>query len=335
MELQSPQQGAGEAESRPMTPSYDSPYYHGPDDVNPDNATTRGVNTPIPSRPRGGSPGYTSHVRSASGTIWDGSPSPLPQPQVRRSNKPRPSSAISFPDYRALEYGSPAVFPDRWSYDRKRMPSPSPPRAPSAPSSRPGTPAVSDYGDISDTGFSRPASTFVGSRSSSRRPSLGPSSSVELTDINPSAATSSTPTVKVMPPPPPVYGDSQDKPQLSPHFQRSYHFLTDEEMEMLSRPPPTQPPMTASSLPPPPSPSFDKQESILPNPANNGRRNHPGRNGGGGGGEIKVKPGCTGMCHIAPAQAVLGKFGAWLMGVVLPVSFGLLTGCIASMLPGR
>ncbi|KAL2196618.1 hypothetical protein P885DRAFT_78344 [Corynascus similis CBS 632.67] len=329
-----------------MSPSYDSPYYHGPGDVNPDNATTRGVNISvgqgqfdgralqIPSRPRGGSPGYTSHVRSASGTIWDGSPSPLPQPRVRRSNKPRPSSATSFPDYRTLEYGSPAVFPDRWSYDRKRMPSPSPPRALSAPSSRPGTPAVSDYGDISDTGFSRPASTFIGSRPSSRRPSLVPSSSVELTDINPSAATSSTPTVKVMPPPPPVYGDSQDKPQLSPHFQRSCHLLTDEEMEMLSHPPPTQSPMTASSLsPPPPSSSFDKQESVLPKPANNGRRNHPGRNGGGG--EFKVRPGCMGMCHIAPAQAVLGKFGAWLMGVVLPVSFGLLTGCLASMLPGR
>jgi hypothetical protein len=46
--------------------------------------------------------------------------------------------------------------------------------------------------------------------------------------------------------------------------------------------------------------------------------------------EEKDKPGCLGLCEIATARRIGGTFGAWLMGTLIPVTFGVVTGCVAA-----
>jgi len=37
----------------------------------------------------------------------------------------------------------------------------------------------------------------------------------------------------------------------------------------------------------------------------------------------KREPGCPGLCKMAMAKRIGGKFGAWLIGTLVPVTFGL------------
>ncbi|AEO55804.1 hypothetical protein MYCTH_2299998 [Thermothelomyces thermophilus ATCC 42464] len=288
--------------------------------------------------------GYTTHIRSASRTTWDGraplprsrSPSPPHAPaQSRLSNPPRPSSAISLPNHHAAEHGRPTVLADRWSYDRERMPPPPPAPRDSRPGT-PGTPASDP--DASDTGFSRPASTLIESQTPSRQ------QSGFFNFMNGSAEPNDSP---------PLPSDFDQRGQhLSPHLRQSCHILTDEEMEMLARPPPPHPPMTAPSRPSSPgrdrgacgsaAPGHSSESTSAvappePPQPREGVGRHLNRNSVNSHGSDHsrdVRPSCLGMCDIAPVRPVLGKFGAWFMGVVTPVSFGLLTGCLASTISG-
>ncbi|KAK3291769.1 uncharacterized protein B0H64DRAFT_445799 [Chaetomium fimeti] len=280
---------------------------------------------------------YTAHARSSSRTSWDGvrvpqpssrtpSQSP-PQSPVRRSNRPRPASAISLPDH-AL--GRPTALANRWSYDRERMPSPPPP----ARGSRPGTPL--DDWEALEAAFSRPASTLIESRSSTRPPSIL-SASAELGGHSHSA---STPTLRVHPPPP---GDNpQPHPQQYPQEQQHhhprprqpYHLLTPQEMELLAHPPPLQPPMTASPHSPEsplPSPSpTPKHTNRQPQPQpyttaknDNNNNNDTTRNG-----TNEKESSCTNLCELTPARQVCGRFGAWVVGMAIPVTFAGVMGCM-------
>ncbi|KAL2159047.1 hypothetical protein VTH06DRAFT_2806 [Thermothelomyces fergusii] len=292
-----------------------------------------------PGQPQARTPGYTTHIRSASRITWDGR-EPLPRsrslssshgPIPSRLTSPlRPSSAISLPNSRVPEHTRPTALADRWSYDRERMPSPPPaPRG-----SRPGTPAGDRDG--SETRPSRPTSTLGVSPASSTAPS-------GLFDRNSSADLDDSPL---------QFSDFDQVGQhLSPHLRRSCHILTDEEMEMLARPPLAHPPMTASSRPASPDSERDAYKPAAPGrgpestcgihlpkpfPSKEDLGGRLDRHGviHGGDHSLDVGPGCLGSCDIAPARAILGKFGAWLMGVVMPVSFGLLTGCLTSTISG-
>ncbi|KAL2148441.1 hypothetical protein VTH82DRAFT_2361 [Thermothelomyces myriococcoides] len=316
-----------------------------------------------PERPQIRNSGYTNHIRSASRITWDGSeplprnrsPSPQPRPGQSRlsSPPPRPSSATSLSNYYpAPEHGRLTALADRWSYDRERMPSP----PPATRGSRPGTP-MGDPDTPVAARVSRPASTLAESRSQSRAPSRAQSGIFDITNGSAESDDSL----------PPFSDFDQGGQQLSPHLRQSCHILTGEEMEMLARPPPSHPPMTASTrpsssssppssppdyargaagvsavaLPPPPAgrgPESASSTTPPPKPSQprEGLDRHPNRNSviHGSDHSFDLRPSCLGLCDIAPVRAVLGKVGAWVMGVVTPVSFGLLTGCLASMMSG-
>ncbi len=260
--------------------------------------------------------GYSSHIRSASRTSWDGrvalsssrTPSPTPpHSPVRRSHRPRPLSAISLPDH---TLGSrPTVLADRWSYDRERMPSPH--------GSRPGTP-LSEH-ESSGAAFSRPASTFIESRSSSRPPFVHMHGSI---DLDYSHVPSTPPTLKVIPPP---VGDRESLQQEQKSKRQSYHLLTSEEMDRLSHPPMSAQPSSPPSMTP--TPKLSNEVSRLGPPKQKDR----GYSHAGDREEHESKLGCMGLCEIATARSIGGKFGAWFMGMVIPVTFGLVTGCVAAV----
>ncbi|KAH6623922.1 hypothetical protein F5144DRAFT_606380 [Chaetomium tenue] len=295
---------------------------------------------------------YTNHARSSSRTSWDGVRVPLPashsppqspprSPRLRASHRPRPPSVVSLPDH-AL--GRPIGLPDRWSYDRERMPSP----PPAARGSRPGTP-LSDWEPL-EAAFSRPASTLIESRSSSRPPSILLSASTELGGHS---HTASTPTLRLHPPP---FGDSPQEQQQQPNHRHSYHLLTPEEMELLAHPPPLQRPMTASPQSPPhspqhsPSPSPRHSPSHTPSPGDStttttptttpkhppnttqqAQQPHPYNENDNDDNESEPshKPSrCTNLCELTPGRQVCGQFGAWLVGMALPITFGAVTGCL-------
>jgi len=260
---------------------------------------------------------YTSHIRSSSRISWDGrvadapadrsrSPSPAPSP-ARRRDRPRPLSAISLPDH---PYIGPTPLADRWSYDRERMPS----SPPSLRDSRPSTPLSGNV--VFEAAFSRPASTFIESRPASRPPSVLPTESTDLSSFN----TPITPTLRVVPPADTGSGD-QRHPQREPLKRQSYHILTSEEMEMLSHPPPLHPPMSASPVVSPP-PSLS-----TPNIGNEKGQSHTRPEDSKD--EEKSRPGCMGMCEISTAKRMGGLFGAWFMGMAIPLTFGLATRCLA------
>lgn len=269
-------------------------------------------------------PGYETHRRSSSRLSWDGrlpgpgtrSPSPATSPYQSpyqsphpspgtRSHRERPCSAAGLPDHALAR---PTVVRDRWSYDRARMPSP-------PPISRRGTPVS----DASGLPSSRPASTFIESPPSSRpqSASLDPSTGLGGTYMP------STPTLRVIPPPVGGHAESpvwQNRGGPSrPGNRQSYHLLTPTELEMLSHPPPTPtPPMSPLPSPAPgssPSTDFD-------GPGPETKRND--------GDKETEKPGCLGLCEIATARRIGGKFGGWLMGALIPISFGLVTACVAA-----
>ncbi|KAK4153646.1 hypothetical protein C8A00DRAFT_15164 [Chaetomidium leptoderma] len=331
-------------DDQPLTPTHARPssYHFQGLDNNADDDTTRhtidsarddGRVLQRPSHLRTG--GYTSHMRSSSRISWDGrarvpssrtpspssSPPPSPSPgspsrhqsPVRRSNRPRPSSTISLPEH---SFGRPTGLPDRWSYDRERMPSPPP-----APHGlRPGSP-LGEH-EALEVAFSRPASTFMSSPASSRPQSILLSASTDLG----CSQTPSTPTLRVTIAPPACEGESsqQQRPQSKEH---AYHLLSSEEMEMLSRPPPTQPPMTPSPSPGAAAvstPKLTHEISRLGPP----KQNTPPPDDSDE--KKEDKPGCLGLCEIATARQFGGKFGAWFMGMVIPVTFGLVTGCVAA-----
>ncbi|GAB1313764.1 hypothetical protein MFIFM68171_03974 [Madurella fahalii] len=290
--------------------------------------------------------GYASHLRSSSRTSWDGKTPALTTPAartrspspVRDSHQARPRSAISLPDH---TLSRPTILSDRWSYDRERMPSPPPPPHGSGPS----TPMSQEFGFPS----SRPASTFIESQPPSR-----PHSAIldGLVDAS-FSYTASTPTLRVIPPPSDGPADSayafqhpdsldQENRQRLRQDNDAYHILTSAELEMLSHPPPTSPP---------PSPRTGPDEEPLKGGArtreqqeqqqqqqqrqkSDHRRRSRSRFGNHGASdresEADVRPGCLGLCELATAKRMVGTFGAWLMGTLIPITFGLVTGCIAA-----
>ncbi|KAL2265920.1 hypothetical protein VTJ83DRAFT_5272 [Remersonia thermophila] len=336
---------------------------------------------------------YTPGLRSRSRLSWDGqqpfpqssfsrtpSPSPSRSPLRHALREPRPVSTIGVPGYYHHDArGRPTVVTDRWSYDRERMPSPPPLPPPaayaysvSAASSRPGTPASpGEHGGFA----SRPASTLAGSAPPSR-----PHSAVfAVADHTPGTHTPTptpTLTLRILPPEEPP---SRPKEPLKP---QAYHVLTNEELDLLSRPPPLHPPMTASPPARPPSSSsaarcpYDTTpEASTPigafapdstgTPCSSSQLGGGGGGGGGGDGEAETKehrqpcpgdrtrphehqhpaltasepipPGgcCGGLCEFATARAVGGKFGAWLLGMAIPLTFKAVSGCLVAVLGCR
>ncbi|KAK3905508.1 hypothetical protein C8A05DRAFT_41563 [Staphylotrichum tortipilum] len=299
--------GISENLGRPTRPQHSRSRSHGFDGQSDNNS---GVSR-RPSHLRAAS--YTSHIRSSSRISWDGrvadapadrtrSPSPARSP-ARRRDRPRPISAISLPDH---SYIGPTPLADRWSYDRERMLS----SPPSLRGSRPSTPVSGN--EAFEAAFSRPASTFIESRPPSRAPSILPTASPDLSSFH----TPSAPTLRVVPP-----ADTGSGSQQEPLKRQSYHMLTSEEMEMLSRPPPPHPPMSAS-------PGVSQSPSLsAPNIGSEKTQthNHPEDSKD----QDQSKPGCMGICEIATAKRMGGIFGAWFMGMVIPLTFGLVTRCLA------
>ncbi|KAL1839544.1 hypothetical protein VTJ49DRAFT_1407 [Mycothermus thermophilus] len=288
------------------------------------------------------------------------SPSPPPSPIRHATRRPRPASAISLPDYYHHDArGRPTIVTDRWSYDRERMPSPPPLRPPaayaysvSAASSRPGTPvSIAEHAGFS----SRPASTHIDSAPPSR-----PHSAVfPVADHTPN-----TPTLRIVPP------EESQNHQKEPLKSQPYHILTSEELDLLSRPPPLHPAMTASPLSRPPSlssasqtpddtttgastptaasklaisettsPSWqlrgegretDTKEHQQPCPDNCTK---PHEHHYAAPGLEPIPPGgcCGGLCEFATAKVVGGKFGAWLLGMAIPVTFRVVSGCLSAV----
>lgn len=330
---------------RPPKPRHTRSRSQGSDNDNTRKHTrySRQANGRVSRQPSHLRAGYASHIRSTSRVSWDGrvalpdadsrthSPSP-PHSPVRRSHRPRPLSAISVPEH---SFGRPTVLTDRWSYDRERMPSPH--------GSRPGTPTPRSERQSFEAGFSRPASIFTESRPSSRPPSI------LLTDMSSSIQLPSTPTLRVMPPPDPGHEGNKPGKKLK---EEPYHLLTSEELEMLSHPPPLHPPMSASPLTTPPtspwaSPLASPATSPLASPVWRApklsseisrlgppKQKVPGHASPGpheSEEEHDKKSGCMGICEIATARRIGGTFGAWFMGMVIPVTFGLVTGCVAAV----
>ena len=313
------------SEGRPTRPRHARSRSEGLDDYRDDgNQRNKRYSGPVDGRvsrpPSHLRAGYSSHIRSASRTSWDGrvalsssrtpSPSP-PHSPVRHSNRPRPFSAVSLPDH---TLSRPTVLADRWSYDRERMPSPH--------SSRPGTP-LSEH-ESSGAAFSRPASTFIDSRSSSRPPFIRVDASTDLDYSRvPSTPTLGAPILKLIPPP---VGDPGSQQQEQKSNRQSYHLLTSEEMDRLSHPPMSASPFSPSSMTA--TPKLSNEVSRLGPPKQKGQGySHAGE----GEEEHGSKPGCMGLCEIATARSIGGKFGAWFMGMVIPVTFGLVTGCVAAV----
>ena len=341
MEGKTPQEGPGRLYDRPVRPRHARCRSQGQldcldsnhDDTNVDHMCTGQANGRVlraPSHLRASS--YTAHGRSSSRVAWDGRVSVLanhtpshtpPQSPRLHSIRPRPLSAISLPDH---SIGRPTVLADRWSYDRERMPSP----PPGPHGSRPGTP-MSEH-EAFETTFSRPASIFTESRSSSRPQSIllsGP------TDPG-YPHTPSTPTLRIIPPPPDSGRESQ---QLSEHSHRhSYHLLTSEEMEMLSRPPPAQRAMSAtasesaSSSPGSSTPNNSGEPSHLDPKHKDERHARPQNNDNKEADE--AKPGCCGLCELSTAKLISGKFGAWFVGTAIHATFGAVVGCIVALTVG-
>jgi hypothetical protein len=138
----------------------------------------------------------------------------------------------------------------------------------------------------------------------------------------------STPTLRVIPPPTDFGGESQQQHQ-EPLKRQSYHLLTSEEMEMLSHPPPAHSPMSiSSSRPASPvgsKPKLTSEISHLGPPRQTHHDHiHPED-------EEKDRPGCLGLCEISTARQIGATFGGWFMGVVIPVTSGLVTGCVAAV----
>ncbi|KAH6846990.1 hypothetical protein B0I37DRAFT_374061 [Chaetomium sp. MPI-CAGE-AT-0009] len=342
MQGERPQQRFDESDRGAMRPPYARSHSH-VFETNTGNGISRDTMSAMeangrPSHLHAGS--YTAHARSSSRTSWDGVRVPRPasrtppqspprSPALRSSNRPRPLSAISLPDH---SLDRPTALPNRWSYDRERMPSPPPP----ARGSRPGTP-LSDW-EALEVAFSRPASTLIESRSSSRPPSL------LLSDQGGHSHSASTPTLRVHPPP---LGENPQQHLQGQHSKprQPYHLLTAEEMELLAHPPPLQPPMTASpqspqspqsphssttpladSTAPPKHPTRPKtspNQQLQPHTTTtNTTNNNINEN------ENEKESRCTNLCELTPARQICGGFGAWVVGMAVPVTFAAVSGCL-------
>ncbi|KAK3309237.1 uncharacterized protein B0T15DRAFT_134748 [Chaetomium strumarium] len=324
--------------------------------------------------PRSPAP-YASHLRESSRTSCNNGTGRLPQPASRtpspsptrqRYQPPQALPAASIPDHsrRSLEsLIRPTVLADRWSYDRERMPSP-PPLGTHI--SQPGTPSTD--GDVSEFGFSIPASTFTGSQPSSRPQSL------LLVDTTPSTdpcgsslhhrVRPSSPTLMVTPPPessssaPEQYSDLKGDQTPQRLGRRSFHSLTSAEMEILSHPPPAHPPMSAAAAASQRSLSSRSPDTVVaaavasPNSKQNGhskreltsptweRQGRARADNHGGDGEeeeeeeMTGKGCCLGLCEIGTAQRIGGTCGAWLMGTLLPIAFGTVLKCAGHLFAG-
>jgi len=277
--------------------------------------------------------GYGSHSRSTSRTSWDGqlaahqstdyprSPSSSYISPRQYRPRERPTSAVSLPD---RAYIRPTVLTDRWSYDQQRMPSP-PSRTPQY-GTRPCTP----ISDMSGYPSAKPISTPLNSRPPSR-----PQSVV----LDPSANSTygyfaGKPAARVTPP----WANElhapeapSDYPQQQQRLREPYHCLTTEELDMLAHPPPR----ISASTPP----ELHTGEPIAV-AGGQGAKTRDKRSSKVLSKEIEDedesrKPGCLGLCEIATAKRIGGKFGAWLMGTLVPVTFGLLTRCLSGALSGR
>ncbi|KAL2134700.1 hypothetical protein VTI74DRAFT_11020 [Chaetomium olivicolor] len=193
----------------------------------------------------------------------------------------------------------------------------------SPPNSRPGTPLSHSSG----APFSRPASTFI----DCSRPPSRPQSIVlhGSTDLDPS-----TPTLRVIPPPDLINPWDPDQ-QQQPKENGRYHILTSEEMDMLCRPPPLRPPMVPSPLASSPetkSPLKEERrhskELSTPQPLK--RQSHGPRDDSDDD-KGNPKPGCCGLCEVGTAKCVGGTFAAWAIGTVMPITFGVVMGCVSKM----
>ncbi|KAK4196759.1 hypothetical protein QBC40DRAFT_286732 [Triangularia verruculosa] len=268
---------------------------------------------------------YTSHLRSSSQTSWDGldlgysranqrprSTSP------RRTRRPeRPRSIACIPDSYLLNV-------DRWSYDRVRMPAtssstqlPEFESRPSLPSSsqttrRSPSPSISSVS-------SRPTSAhFVNAFGGPNDPILPLPSTPYATGTG-----ASTPTLSVTHPD----GSTEPFPLILPS---PVH--TQQQQPCVRRAAETEPSSsvkhhTQMAASPYDEPLTSQAEKVGGSKADGGI----GRQRGMSVDSIMNTPGCCGLCERGTAKMIGGKITAWVVGTMIPVTFGVMTGVLSKM----
>ncbi|KAK0668078.1 hypothetical protein QBC41DRAFT_322672 [Cercophora samala] len=269
---------------------------------------------------------YTSHLRSSSRTSWDGLD--LNHPLSASRSRPaspisarrlgRPHSIAYLPDSRLLNV-------DRWSYDRVRMPSaPSSTQPPeSGPLSRPSSPQTPRRSSSPSPSSvsSRPISVhFVNAFGGPDDPILPLPSTPYATGTG-----ASTPTLSVTHPD----GSTEPFPLVLPgplHAQQEQHaFFPAAETghsSFLKRD--DAPTTTAAS-----EPLFPQGETARENTAKGVAVT--GRQRGMSVDSIMDTPGCCGLCERRTAKMIGGKITAWVVGTLMPVTFGVMTGILSKM----
>jgi hypothetical protein len=92
---------------------------------------------------------------------------------------------------------------------------------------------------------------------------------------------------------------------------------------MTASPPPTPSP---APLPGTPASKLTNEISRLGPPLQNGQdHTRPDDD------NEKDKARCMGLCEITPARQIGGRFGAWFMGMATPITFGLVSACVAAV----
>ncbi|KAK4185866.1 hypothetical protein QBC35DRAFT_502687 [Podospora australis] len=246
---------------------------------------------------------YTSHLRSTSHTSWDGQDDlhhltqPLPSPGSSRPNHRlnRPHSVGSLPHPSSL---FPTDAANRWSYDGERMPhSPSLPPLP-----RPPTP-----GSRPSSRTASPARSQPPSRPRSVRFDENVHFSSEVSTPYQNAAGASTPTLRV------THPDGSVDPYLvcssqSPVEQR----MTEEKQPSASTPMISQAPILENNMTEKRNSSHAKERRMSVD-------------------SVMNTPGCCGLCERGTVKAVGSKIAAWLIGTLIPVTFGLATKLLAGL----
>lgn len=268
---------------------------------------------------------YTSHLRSSSRTSWDGlelsRPLPIPRP---RSASPRPARRLGRPHSIAYLPDNHLLNVDRWSYDRVRMPSaPSSTESPeSEPLPRPCSPPTTRRSPPpSPSSFSsRPISVhFVNAFGGPDDPILP----LPSTPYHAAGTGASTPTLSVTHPdgstepcslmlPSPLHQAQQEQPAL-------YSAAETEPCSNLKHDI-----HTAPSTNKPPSPLGETAEGDT-------AKSRTGRQRGMSVDSIMNTPGCCGLCERRTAKLIGGKITAWVMGTLIPVTFGVMTGILSKM----
>ncbi|KAK4174122.1 hypothetical protein QBC36DRAFT_358264 [Triangularia setosa] len=266
---------------------------------------------------------YTSHLRSSSQTSWDGLNLNRPRSISRpRPASPRPARRLERPHSIACLSDNYLLNVDRWSYDRVRMPftpsSTEPPELqPSWRSSSPRT-APQSASPSSSPVSTRPISAhFVNAFGGPDDPTLPLPSTPYATGTG-----ASTPTFSVTHPD----GSTEPLPLVLPsplHAQQQYNTLLPAAE--------TEPPsplkrdihMTASRYEPSSSQSEISKGSET--------KNKTGRQRGMSVDSIMNTPGCCGLCERGTAKMIGGKITAWVVGTLIPVTFGVMTGVLSKI----